>query len=64
MKKWYCVTTTFDDRGNVTANITDTKESAERPKNEVYETTTEDVYMNWFATEKEAIKYCEQAKFA
>lgn len=27
MKTWYCVTSSFDDRGRVTANITATKEA-------------------------------------
>ena len=64
MKKWYCVTTTFDDRGKVTANITDTNVSAERPANTFRETPQKDIYNDWFSTEKEAIKYCEEAKFA
>lgn len=36
MKTWYCVTSSFDDRGRVTANITATKGSQSVPGKHLY----------------------------
>ena len=36
MKTWYCVTSSFDNRGRVTANITATKGSGNVPGKHLY----------------------------
>lgn len=63
MKTWYCVTSTYDDRGRVTAMITRMK-ADEKPESTFRETTAKDIYTEWFGTMKEAEKYqreCYQA---
>ena len=62
MRKWYCVITTFDDRGNVTANIVDAKETERRPEG-TYETTArKDIYTDWFDSKEAANEYITDCK--
>lgn len=64
MKTWYCVTSSFDDRGCVTAGITDTVQAEEKPESSYTETKTKDIYNDWFGSEAEARKFVEEAKTA
>lgn len=59
MKTWYCVTSTYDDRGRVTAMITSMK-ADEKPESTFRETATKDIYTEWFGTMKEAEEYQQQ----
>ena len=54
MKTWFCVTSSFDDRGRVTAGITSTIQAEEKPESGYTETKTKDIYTDWFGTEAEA----------
>lgn len=54
MKTWYCVTSSFDNRGRVTANITATKETETCPESTYTSTSRKDIYNDWFESLDEA----------
>lgn len=60
MKTYYCVTSSFDDRGRATANITDMIKAEEKPESTYTSTRRKDIYNDWFESEKEAQEYVEQ----
>ena len=64
MKTWYCATSSFDDRGRVTAAITMTKEAEEQPESTFTETKRKDIYSDWFGSHEEAEEFVKQAKRA
>lgn len=64
MKKYYCVTTTYDDRGNVTANVTSTVEVDNRPEDSFTATSRRYIYNDWFDSLEEALEFVENAKMA
>ncbi len=64
MKTWYCVTSSFDDRGRVTAGITATAQADEKPESGFASTNRKDIYTDWFDSEAEARKFVEEAKLA
>lgn len=59
---FYCVTTTFDDRGRVTANITETRECDTKPPEAFRITTRRDIYCDWFDTLEEAMAFVDEAR--
>ena len=64
MRKWYCVVSTFDDKGRVTANIVDTKEADEQLESTSKSTKRKDVYTDWFDSEETANKFIADSKNA
>ena len=64
MKTWYCVTSTFDDRGRATANITDTCQADTKPENTFMSTSRKDIYNDWFGSMREAKSFVNSAKGA
>ncbi len=64
MKTWYCVTSSFDDRGRVTAGITDAVQADEKPESGFTSTNRKDIYTDWFGTEEEARKFVKEARLA
>lgn len=64
MKTFYCVTTSFDDRGHIIANITAVKNSEERPQNTYKCTRYKDIYNDWFDTREQAERFIDEAKNA
>jgi len=64
MATYYCVTTSFNDRGRVTAGLTNIIEAEEKPENKFRETRRKDIYIDWFESEEEANAFIEQAKSA
>lgn len=64
MKKYYCVTSSFDNKGRVTANITNIIEAEEKPESTFISTSRKDIYSDWFEDEKEAKEFVEQSKSA
>lgn len=64
MKTWYCVTSTFDDRGRATAGITDTCQAETKPESTYKSTARKDIYNDWFATRREAMTFVSSAKMA
>ena len=61
MKTWWCVTSSFDDRGHVTAGITDFKHQEERPEDTFKSTTRKDIYNTWFDDYYSAKEYVRDA---
>lgn len=51
---WYCVTSSFDDKGRGIAAITDICESAIQPKRRFKHTSRKDIYIDWYGSEKAA----------
>lgn len=64
MRTWYCVTSSFDDRGRVTAGITNTAQAEKKPESSFTSTKRKDIYNDWFGTEAEARKFVEEAYLA
>lgn len=64
MKTWYCVMSSFDDKGRVTAAITATREAKSKPENTFTSTARKDIYCDWFGTIKEAQDFVKEAKKA
>lgn len=64
MKTYYCVTTTFDDKGRVTATITNTIEADKKPENTFKSTSRKDIYNDWFDNINAANSCIEEAKRA
>lgn len=64
MKIWYCVTSSFDDKGRVTAGVTATLAAESKPESTFADTTCKDIYFDWFGSLKEARAFVEEAKHA
>lgn len=64
MKTWYCVTSSFDDRGRVVATITASKEAKTCPESTYTSTSRKDIYNDWFGSTEEAQAWVEQARCA
>lgn len=64
MKLFWCVTTSFDDRGRVAAGLTRCVEAVEKPENRSTSTRRKDIYTDWFDSREEAEKFIEEAKRA
>lgn len=64
MKTYWCVTTSFDDKGRVVSAITGIVEAARKPENTAESTKSKDIYNDWFESQKEAEDWVEEAKQA
>lgn len=64
MKTFYCVTSTFDDRGRATAGITDTIQADAKPESTFRSTSRKDIYTDWFDSLKKAETFVKEAKEA
>ena len=64
MKAWYCVTTSVDNRGRITAGITDVIKAEKKPESGFRSTRTKDIYTDYFGRHKEAAAFVEEAKRA
>lgn len=64
LRTYWCVTSSFDDRGRVVAAITRTIEAAKKPENSFTSTPRKDIYNDWFDSREAALKHIEEAKKA
>lgn len=64
MKKYYAVCNSYYNNGKVVANLVDTIEAEEKPEDTYKETKRCDVYVNWFESYEEAIKFINECKIA
>lgn len=64
MKTYYCVCTSYDDRGRVVSNIVDTVEATRRPENSFKSTRRKDIYLDWFDSLSAARAHVEEARLA
>lgn len=62
MKIYYCVTSSYDDRGRVTAAVTSTRIADKKPKNEYHSIRNKDIYIDWFDSMNEAQKYADECR--
>ena len=60
VKPWYCVTSSFDDRGITRAAIVKHVEAKKKPSPEFKQLSTRDVYSDWFGTFEAASQFVEQ----
>lgn len=63
-KRYWAVTSSFYDSGRVIAAITNVIEADKKPADEYHITKRCDVYVDWFDSEKAAIKQVNDAKNA
>ena len=63
-KMFWCVTSSYDDKGHVAAAITATKEATSKPQQTYTSTRRKGLYHDWFDSEEEAQKFVEDAKKA
>ena len=64
MKTYYCVTSSVDDRGRMTAAVTESMEAEQMPKNTCMSTRRKDIYKDWFESRKEAEDFATEARSA
>ena len=64
MKTFWCVTTSYDDRGRVISNITNTVQAAEKPKDTYVITRRRDIYNDWFESREAAEEHVKEARTA
>lgn len=64
MKFYYCVTTSIDDRGKITAAITNIVEAVHMPENRAVSLKRKDIYNDWFESREEAERSVEEARSA
>lgn len=64
MKTYYCVCTSYDDRGRVISNIVDTVEAPRKPRNTFKSTKRKDIYLDWFDSLSAAQGYVNKARLA
>ena len=64
MKTYYCVTSSFDDRGHVVAAITATCQADTKPESTYKSTSRKDIYNDWFETRKAAELFVKGSKNA
>lgn len=64
MKTYWCVTTSFDDKGRVVSAITSTVEAVCKPENTAESTKSKDIYNDWVDSQEEAKDWVEEAKRA
>lgn len=64
MRTFWCVTSSYDDKGKVTANITATTEAEECPKPSFCSTRNKDIYNDWFDSEEAAREFVKQKEAA
>lgn len=64
MKTFYCVTTTVNDKGGITAHITSTVHAEKIPENTFTSTSRRDIYNDWFDDLEDARQFVQDAKIA
>lgn len=64
MKTYYCVTSSVDNRGRMTAAVTESMEAEQMPKNTCTSTRRKDIYKDWFGSRKEAEDFATEARSA
>ena len=64
MKTFYIVTSSYNDKGRVVANITGTIEAEEKPKTQSASANGRDIYNDFFESKEDADKFVEESKKA
>ena len=61
-KPYWCVTSAFHDDGHVTAAITNKIITDKMPESAYRELKRKDIYIDWYASEEEALQAVEDAR--
>lgn len=64
MKTYYAVTTCFYNDGRVISNITDSMKTDKKPNSTWKSLMTKDIYVDWFASYKQAEEFVQSARLA
>lgn len=64
MSKFWCVASSFDDKGRVTAAVTKVIVAKKKPENSFRSTRHKDIYFEWFESREAADEFVEEAKRA
>ena len=64
MKTYYCVTSAVDNRGRMTAAVTESLEAQKRPENSFTSTRRKDIYKDWFDSRAAAEEFAREARSA
>ena len=64
MSKFWCVASSFDDKGRVTAAVANVIEAEKKPENSFKSTRRRDIYFDWFESQEAADEFVEEAKRA
>jgi len=64
MKTWFCVTSAVDNRGRMTAAVTDSMEAEQMPQSTCTETRHKDIYKDWFESRADAEAFVREARSA
>lgn len=62
MKTYYCVKSSVDNRGRMTAAITESVEAETMPESRCSSTSRKDVYTDWFESRAEAEDFVREAR--
>lgn len=57
VKTYYCVMSSFDDRGRTAAAIVKTVQAKEKPADEYRSTSRKDIYVDWYPSLAEAERH-------
>lgn len=63
-KTFFIVTSSYNDKGKIVANITGTIEAEERPKTQFATVHGKDIYNDFFDSREEAEKFVDDSKKA
>ena len=64
MKTYYCVTSSVDNRGRMTAAVTESIKAERAPESSYVSTRRKDIYKDWFESRKEAEEFVSEARSA
>lgn len=64
MKTYYCVTSSVDNRGRMTAAVTESIKAERMPESSCMSTSRKDIYKDWFASREEADEFVDEARSA
>lgn len=62
VKTYYCVKSSVDNHGHMTATITESVEAEEQPADSYVSTSRKDIYTDWFESREEAKKFVSDAR--
>ncbi len=62
--EWFCVTSSFSDKGLIVANVTDSCVSESKPEGTYRKLRNKDVYNDWFPSRAEAERFANETRKA
>lgn len=62
METYYCVKSSVDNHGHMTATITESVEAEKQPADTYISTSRKDIYTDWFESREEAEQFVRDAR--